>query len=298
MDFGIGQQQHKLFAAVARHQILAARLLLQDMGYQLDRLVTRQMAMAVVDALEMVNIHHHDRQRLGRIGRLCQYLLHALRERIARGQLGQRIELRAVLVERGLAIAQHHQKTHRRHHQLQKQHQTHRPHGQHTAQWQVLQESRRRSVFGKDQRHDGYELHTSRPGDQDPAHARRAFAHGKEHVQGVERLHHRNNGLQPVEAGHILRHVPQRQQQAAQQGHCHHHTVASPVRTLAKALQCHGECRHGRTDQGFGEHLQLHHAQLALQRKEYVRQAKQCRTEHRLRHALAPVLAAQHPQHP
>ena len=58
------QDQAELFATVAAHQIGGARAFEQLLGHFLDHAVADQVAVAVVDDLEVVDVDHHAAQRL------------------------------------------------------------------------------------------------------------------------------------------------------------------------------------------------------------------------------------------
>ena len=75
------QDDEELVAAhAARHIDILARLLLQDARDNLERPVALVVAVRIVDALEIVDVHHQHRQR----PLLALRFLHHLRERLVR----------------------------------------------------------------------------------------------------------------------------------------------------------------------------------------------------------------------
>ena len=65
----IGQQQHQFIAAPPAYRIAAAKLIGQAMADGDDDLVPDPVAIAVVDVLEIVDVHHHQCQFGSQIGR-------------------------------------------------------------------------------------------------------------------------------------------------------------------------------------------------------------------------------------
>ena len=61
---GIGQHDRELFSAVARRGVLAFDVLLDRHRHQPQHLVAGQMAVAVVESLEMIDVGHHQRELL------------------------------------------------------------------------------------------------------------------------------------------------------------------------------------------------------------------------------------------
>ena len=64
VEHGARKQQHELLATVAADPIDLARFVFQNGGQLLEHLVTGLVAVRVVDALEVVEIAHHARERL------------------------------------------------------------------------------------------------------------------------------------------------------------------------------------------------------------------------------------------
>ena len=59
----LGQDDQELVAAVAAAQIAPAQHLAQAMADRREHFVSRQMAVIVVDLLELIDVEHHDRER-------------------------------------------------------------------------------------------------------------------------------------------------------------------------------------------------------------------------------------------
>ena len=60
---GPGQQQHELLAAVAEEPIAAAGIGAHEVGERLQHAVARIVPGGVVDALEVVEVHHRQAHR-------------------------------------------------------------------------------------------------------------------------------------------------------------------------------------------------------------------------------------------
>ena len=256
------------------------------------------MTVLVVDALEVVDVEHHHRQRLVVACGGGHQLVHVAHECRAVEQLGERIELCLVALQRELAVALHDEKTDGGDHQFEKQHQAHGPCGQQAADGRVGGEGGRGPVTRKGQRQDDKQLHAGSDGDQQPARARRVGAHAVQHAQRVAGLQHGDDGLHAVEGLQILGQKHEGQHQRAEQRQQHGGAVARDVGALPKALQRNGERGHRGADQRLGGGLQFDHTELALQRKEHIGQPEQRGAQHGLRHALLPVLTPKHPHHP
>ena len=61
---GARQDDHELVAAVAAHRIRGARALRQQLGHQLEHAITHQVAVGVVDFLEVVGVDEQHAQRM------------------------------------------------------------------------------------------------------------------------------------------------------------------------------------------------------------------------------------------
>ncbi len=60
LPVGLGHQHDELLAAVAGVDVLAATVRAQDAGHAPQDLVTRQVAVGIVVALEVVHIEQHE----------------------------------------------------------------------------------------------------------------------------------------------------------------------------------------------------------------------------------------------
>ena len=82
LDYAVGcravgarQYDEELVAAPARYDVHAAHRRGQDVGERHERFVALGMTEGVVDALEIVHVEHHDRQRKTRGERILQEIL-------------------------------------------------------------------------------------------------------------------------------------------------------------------------------------------------------------------------------
>ena len=90
---GLGQQHHELLAAVAGHDVHRALLPPEDRAQLPQHPVARQVAVGVVDLLEVVDVHH----QAGELGVVAVGPLHFLHQLFRQGPpvegLGQRVGL-------------------------------------------------------------------------------------------------------------------------------------------------------------------------------------------------------------
>src|SRR4051812_28226967 len=77
---GSGQEEHELLAAVPPNAIDLARLVLQDVGELFQHFVTGLVTVSVVDAFELVQVAHDERERLAQPLRVREHLVDALVE--------------------------------------------------------------------------------------------------------------------------------------------------------------------------------------------------------------------------
>ena len=91
-----GDHEHELVAALARHGVVVAHAIAQSLGHVLEQCVAHVVAQAVVDELELVQIHQRHRDRRLMPLRLSQCLVEAIGQQRAVGQTGQRIVVRLV----------------------------------------------------------------------------------------------------------------------------------------------------------------------------------------------------------
>ena len=98
------EDQHELVAADARHGVALAQHAAQALGHRLQQQVAGRVAEAVVDELEVVEVHEHHRDgaRLAlRVHRLAQ----AVVQQVAVRQAGERVVVRLVLELHLVALA-------------------------------------------------------------------------------------------------------------------------------------------------------------------------------------------------
>ena len=103
---GVGEQHHKFFTTVAEHHIDVAQAVLQCAGDGFECLVADQVAVAIVDPLEVVDVDHQYRQRLQSAAGDVHFALECLLHGDAVAGLGQRVAqcaLQGCAVEQGIA---------------------------------------------------------------------------------------------------------------------------------------------------------------------------------------------------
>src|SRR3990170_7418237 len=83
VQHGTGQDQQKLLAAVPSDAVDLTRLVLEQPGKLLKDRIARLVTVVVVDALEFVDVAHHDRYRLLKAKRKLPPLLEPLFPRAA-----------------------------------------------------------------------------------------------------------------------------------------------------------------------------------------------------------------------
>ena len=88
-----GQQHDELLAAVARDDVHRALLPLEQAGELLEHPVAHQVAVGVVDLLEVVDVDHHAGEHGGVPGGAVHLLLQLLHQRAAVEAVGERIGL-------------------------------------------------------------------------------------------------------------------------------------------------------------------------------------------------------------
>ena len=89
---GVRQDDREFLAAVARGDVLALDVLLHRHGDEPQHLVAGEMAAGVVEILEMIDVGHHQRQRLARLGaRRRSPASSVVVEILAVGERGERI---------------------------------------------------------------------------------------------------------------------------------------------------------------------------------------------------------------
>ncbi len=87
----LGQQHHELIAAETAHRVAGAHRAPDPLRHRLEQLVAGIMAVAIVDLLEMVQVHEHQRQRLMLAAGKPQGLLQPVLQQQPVRQPGQRI---------------------------------------------------------------------------------------------------------------------------------------------------------------------------------------------------------------
>lgn len=91
------QQNAEFVAAETGYHVLGAGSTADALGDHLEQLVTRIMAQAVVDALEVVDVQKHHCEHAFGVGVLLQLLGEDLIETAAVDQIGQRVVMRNLL---------------------------------------------------------------------------------------------------------------------------------------------------------------------------------------------------------
>lgn len=86
---GAGHNHHELLAAETRHKINIAHLLLQHSGQTLQHLVSKEMAVAVVDAPESVDVDDQQGKELAETAGTLDFFNQALIQRTPVVQPGQ-----------------------------------------------------------------------------------------------------------------------------------------------------------------------------------------------------------------
>ncbi len=89
-----GQERFELVAADARNQILASQNVPQHAGKRFEHAVACVMAVSIVDALELVQIHHQHRDRLAQKNRFKQLLGKCFRKTLPVHQPSQVVRFR------------------------------------------------------------------------------------------------------------------------------------------------------------------------------------------------------------
>ncbi|CAM2147732.1 hypothetical protein PT2222_10273 [Paraburkholderia tropica] len=106
---GLGQQQHELLAAVTRRAVAGPPSMRADRPrHRRERAVAGRVAVAVVEALEAIDVDHHHRQRLTRTPRAQPFVVGARFEGAAIRQRRERVGARerAQFVLHAFAAAQ------------------------------------------------------------------------------------------------------------------------------------------------------------------------------------------------
>ena len=85
-------QQNELFAAETCDEIGTAQAFAQHRGYDLQDFVTSQMAVVVVDSLEVIKVEHCQAQRVAVLLPLLDFMLETFAPGRAVGQAGERID--------------------------------------------------------------------------------------------------------------------------------------------------------------------------------------------------------------
>jgi len=96
-DAGMRQQRRELLAAGAREQVVRTQLLQAGPGQELQGLVADVVAVVVVDALEVVDVQHQQRQRIPDPARARQLALAEQVEMPAVEGAGQHVGMRLAL---------------------------------------------------------------------------------------------------------------------------------------------------------------------------------------------------------
>ena len=91
VQVGAGQQHHEFFTAVAAQHIGRTQALAQHADDVAQHVVAGQMAVVVIDALEVVDVHHQQRQGRVLAAGAGQLGLQRLHQGAAVGGTGQRV---------------------------------------------------------------------------------------------------------------------------------------------------------------------------------------------------------------
>jgi hypothetical protein len=75
-----GKNQQEFLAAITSDPVDLARFILEKAREFLEHVISREMAVGVVHALELVDVAHHERNRLVQTNRVAPYFLEPLLE--------------------------------------------------------------------------------------------------------------------------------------------------------------------------------------------------------------------------